>query len=75
MKTIKFEVAELTCPGCSAKIEGVLLKQKGVDDAKVFFSAGKVKIRFRDWLISASELANLIENIGYPIMTAKRSAL
>ncbi len=73
MKTIKFELEELTCPGDIAKIERVLLKQRGVEEANVLFSASKVKIKFRDWRISADELAMLIENIGYPIHTAEES--
>lgn len=73
MKTIKFELEELGCPGDIAKIERLLLKQRGVIEANVLLSASKVKIKFRDWLISIDELAMLIENIGYPVRTAQES--
>lgn len=73
MKTIKFELEELTCPSCIAKIEGVLLRQEGVEEANVLFSASKVKIRYREDVVSGERLAALIENVGYPILTAKES--
>ncbi len=71
MKTIKFIIDELTCPGCITKIERVLSKEKGVAAADVLFSASQVKVAFRDWMISADELAILLENIGYPVLGAK----
>lgn len=75
MKTIRFELDELTCPACIARIEGVLLRQKGVTQADVLFYASKVKITFKEWIISAEELIVLIENIGYPVLAAKVSVI
>ena len=48
MKTIKFQLEELTCPSCINKIESVLRKQKGVQHAKVLFNSSKVKVAYRD---------------------------
>ena len=73
MKTIKFELEELTCPSCIAKIEGVLSREKGVEEANVLFSASKVKVKYREDVVSSERLAALIENVGYPILTAKES--
>ena len=48
MKTIKIQLETLTCPSCINKIEGVLNKQNGVDDAKVMFNSSKVKVTYNE---------------------------
>ena len=73
MKTVKFQLEELTCPSCITKIECVLMRQKGVEAANVLFSASKVKVKYRDGVVSEDELATIIENVGYPILAAKES--
>ena len=68
MKTIKFQLEELTCPSCINKIESVLRKQKGVQHAKVLFNSSKVKVAYRDGETDPETLASLIDKLGYPVL-------
>lgn len=69
LKTVRFQLETLTCPSCIAKIEGVLKKEPGVENAVVLFNASKVKIRFDEDIVSSERLGELIEKVGYPIVT------
>ncbi|HHY74879.1 MAG TPA: heavy-metal-associated domain-containing protein [Bacillus bacterium] len=73
MKTVKFQLEELTCPSCVKKIEGVLAKQEGVSDVKVLFNSSKVKVVFNEEIIAAEQLASTIEQLGYPVLNSKVS--
>ena len=69
MKTKRFQLEELTCPSCIQKIESVLNKEKGVDQAKVMFNSSRVKIDFDEEKITSEELAQLIEKLGYEVIS------
>lgn len=71
MKIEKFQLETLTCPTCITKIEGVLSKEKGVEEAKVLFNSSKVKVTFEEEIISADTIINLIEKVGYPVIRKK----
>lgn len=59
----------LTCPSCIAKIEGVLNKQIGVDKAKVMFHSSKVKVTYNEEETNPKELSEIIEKLGYPVLS------
>ncbi|HLU90256.1 MAG TPA: heavy metal-associated domain-containing protein [Cyclobacteriaceae bacterium] len=71
MKTLRFQLEVLTCPSCINKIEGVLKKEDGVEDAKVLFNSSKVKVEYNEEKTSADKLAALIEQLGYPVLSQK----
>ncbi len=71
MKTVRFQLEELTCPSCINKIEGVLSREKGVENAKVLFNSSKVKVNYNEEEITASQLAALIQKTGYPVLSSK----
>lgn len=73
MKTVKFQMEELTCPSCIKKIEGVLSKQEGVSEVKVLFNSSKVKVIFDENLVSAENLASTIKKLGYQVLNRKIS--
>lgn len=68
LKTVRFQLETLTCPSCIAKIEGVLKKEAGVENAIVLFNSSKVKVRFDEDIVSSERLGELIEKVGYPIV-------
>jgi len=70
LKTVKFQLETLTCPSCIAKIEGVLNKEPGVEMAKVLFNSSKVKVQYDEEEISSERLGELIEKVGFPILTS-----
>ncbi len=71
MKTVRFQLEVLTCPSCINKIEGVLKKEDGVENAKVLFNSSKVKVEYNEEKTSADKLAGLIEQLGYPVLSQK----
>ncbi|WP_458413573.1 heavy-metal-associated domain-containing protein [Schinkia sp. CFF1] len=73
MKTVKFQTEELTCPSCVKKIEGVLVKQAGVSEAKVLFNSSKVKVVFDENIVEAEQLKEAIQQLGYPVLSSKVS--
>ncbi|CAH0345788.1 heavy-metal-associated domain-containing protein [Bacillus sp. CECT 9360] len=71
MKTVKFQMEELTCPSCIKKIEGALSKQKGVKEAKVLFSSSKVKVVFDEAVVTTEHLKDIVQKLGYPVLETK----
>ncbi|HLW08392.1 MAG TPA: heavy metal-associated domain-containing protein [Marinilabiliaceae bacterium] len=69
MKTVRFQLETLTCPSCIAKIEGVLSREKGVEEVKVLFNSSKVKVKYNEEEISSEKLGEIIEKIGFPILS------
>ncbi len=70
MKTIRFQLETLTCPTCVAKIEGALNKETGVEEAKVLFNSSKVKVIYNSELVSSEQLVNIIEKVGFPVLSS-----
>lgn len=73
MRNVELKLETLTCPTCVKKIEGVLNKTKGVENAKVLFNSSKVKLAFDEAFISAEEIKGKVEKIGYDVLKTKVS--
>jgi copper chaperone len=71
MRTATLRLKDLSCPSCIKKIEGALLKQNGVEDARVLFSASKGIVVFDEEVISVDQLINIVQKLGYPVLTSK----
>lgn len=69
MKTKRFQLETLTCPSCVTRIEGVLNKEPGVDQAKVLFNSSRVKVDYNVEEVSAERLVEVIEEIGFPVLS------
>ncbi|HEY9168723.1 MAG TPA: heavy metal-associated domain-containing protein [Lutibacter sp.] len=67
MKTEKIQLEELTCPSCITKIESVLSKEEGVEEARVLYNASKVKVTYKEDKISVKHITDLIEKLGYVV--------
>lgn len=70
MKTTRIQLETLTCPSCITRIEGVLNKEPGVENAKVLFNSSKVKIDYDEEKVSSDRLAEVIEKVGFPIVNS-----
>ncbi len=70
MKTIRFQLETLTCPTCITKIEGALNKESGVEEAKVLFNSSKVKVKYNSEEVSSEQLEELIEKVGFPVLSS-----
>ncbi len=73
MSKAVFQLEPLTCPSCIKKIETTLNKTAGVDKVTVLFNFSKVKTEFDDSQIQASQLEEIIKNLGYQVLSAKVS--
>lgn len=71
MRTVKFQTEPFTCPSCVKKIENVVGKKNGVDSTQVMFNSSKVKVSFDESLISSTEIAKAITELGYPVLSEK----
>ncbi|WP_153723407.1 heavy-metal-associated domain-containing protein [Sporosarcina cascadiensis] len=71
MKKAVFLMEPFSCPSCVKKIEGALSRAKGVQQVKVLFHSNKVRVQFDGAIISANELQELIEKLGYPVLKQK----
>lgn len=70
MKTAKFQLETLTCPSCITKIEAVLSKEDGVEEVKVLFNSSKVKVKYDEEKVASERLSDLIQKLGYPVLSA-----
>ena len=70
MKTIRFQLETLTCPSCIDRIEGALNKEAGVEEAKVLFNSSKVKVKYDNEKVSPEQLEQLIEKVGFPVLSS-----
>jgi copper chaperone len=73
MSKAVIQLEPLTCPSCIKKIENVLSKTTGVDQARVLFSSSKVKAEFDSSQIKAEQLVESIEKLGYSVLSFKHS--
>lgn len=68
MTTVKLQLEPLTCPSCIKKIETKVGKMTGVEEAKVLFNSSKVKATFNEIDVSADEIKETIEKLGYEVV-------
>lgn len=71
MKTVKFQLEELTCPSCIKKIEGTVAKMKGVEEVKVLFHSSKVLVHYHEEKMAEEQLADTLQRLGYPVLAVK----
>lgn len=68
-----FQLERLTCPSCVQKIEAAFAKTTGVDSTTILFNLSKVKTEFDGDVLEASELADKLEKLGFPVVSTKVS--
>ncbi|WP_353510411.1 heavy-metal-associated domain-containing protein [Intrasporangium sp.] len=71
MRTARLTTEPFTCPSCVKKIEGALGRTPGVEDVSVLFNSNKVKVTFDEDTVSATELAEVVTGLGYPVLATK----
>jgi len=73
MKKAVFSMETFTCPSCVKKIEQTVGKATGVNEVKVLFNSGRVRVEFDETKISAETLQDMIVRLGYPVLSKKVS--
>lgn len=71
LKETSIQITGMTCAACSARIEKVLNKMDGVEEASVNLALEKSSIKYDPEKVSESEIAEKIKVIGYDVVTEK----
>jgi copper-transporting P-type ATPase V len=67
--TLVFDVEGMTCASCAVRVERVLARQPGVDNASVNFAGGRARVRASSGT-DPSDLKTAVQKIGYDITLA-----
>lgn len=73
MEKAIYQLEPLTCPSCIKKIETTLTKTAGIDSVKVLFNTSKVKTEYNESAIESSEIKEVIQKLGYQVLSARVS--
>ncbi|HHC08214.1 MAG TPA: copper-translocating P-type ATPase [Actinobacteria bacterium] len=65
--TVLFDVEGMTCASCALRIERILKKQEGVEDAVVNFAGHEARVVVEPGVVDLAGLQAAIEKIGYEI--------
>jgi copper ion binding protein len=64
-ETITLNVRGMACSQCTKRVEGELKKINGVKNAEANLKEAKVKITFEKGKVTAEQLTEAINNMGY----------
>src|SRR3989304_3369466 len=70
-KELTIPVAGMTCAACVNKVEKVLKRPPGVQEANVSLPAGKAGVVFDPQLASLADMERAIEDVGYEVPWAR----
>lgn len=71
MTTKTYQLDTLTCPSCTAKIEGMLKKTDGVKESEVLFNTSRVKVTFDETKIDSETIKSKIDKLGFDVLGEK----
>ncbi len=71
MANITYQLETLTCPSCSAKIQGMLNKTNGIEEGEVLFNTSRVKVSFDESVITSEEIKDKIYRLGFQVLSEK----
>jgi len=71
MITKIYQLETLTCPSCSAKIQGMLKKIEGIVESEVLFNTSRVRISFDDSKIDSESIKSKLNKLGFEILGEK----
>lgn len=71
MKKITYQLDTLTCPSCTAKIEGALKKTKGVEKYEVLFNSSRVRVTLDEDIVKSEDIVSKIDSLGFTVLSEK----
>lgn len=71
-KEVTLQVTGMTCAACSARIEKVLNKMDGVEEANVNLATEKATVHFDSSQTSEKDIVEKIERVGYGVIKEKQ---
>lgn len=64
-----FQLKRLTCPSCVKKIEVAFSEIAGVSSTNILYNLSKVMTEFDSDVVDASELADRLDKLGFPVVS------
>jgi len=71
MKSKTYQLETLTCPSCTAKIEGMLKRTEGIKESEVLFNTSRVKVSFDENTIESEAIKSKIDKLGFTVLSEK----
>ena len=71
--TCDLQVGGMDCASCASAIERSLSTLEGVDDVRVDVVGGRVRVGYRNELLTTDELAGAIRRVGFTVKDESRS--
>src|SRR5690606_36848267 len=71
IKKAVFTMEPFTCPSCVKKIENTVGRIDGVQEVKVMFNSGRVRVEFDEHKTTADAVQEIIVKLGYPVLSYK----
>lgn len=68
--TVQLNISGMDCEGCTAHINGELSKVNGVIEANTSYKNANAIVKFDNSKISVDSLSNIINNIGYKVVSS-----
>ena len=68
---MELSVSGMTCGSCAARVQKVLARQEGVDDAAVNFATGRATVVFDPARVPVEDLVAAVGKIGYGLAPAE----
>ncbi len=63
-----FNIKDMSCAACAARIEKTVAKLNGVQSAAVNFAAEKLVVEFDQNLLTSSEIQKAVKDVGYELI-------
>jgi cation-transporting ATPase V len=70
---MELAVSGMTCGSCAARVQKVLGRQEGVEEAAVNFATGRATVVFDPTLVPVDDLVEAVGKIGYGLSPAQAS--
>ncbi len=71
MQNVRLYLEELSCPDCANKIEMVLNKTEGVNEANVHYTTSKADVEYDPDEITLDDLKKAVGKTGYQVEKTK----
>ncbi len=66
-----YQLETVTCPSCIAKIEGMLKRTQGIQEAEVMFNSSRVKVAFDESVVDGETIKGNIAKLGFKVLSEK----
>ncbi|MBU0500779.1 MAG: cadmium-translocating P-type ATPase [Gammaproteobacteria bacterium] len=68
---LRLQIEGMSCAACSARVERVLKRQEGVEEAVVNLATGEAFVRYQARLLDPAIISQAVEKAGYQVVAAE----